>query len=349
MPAICALRKFNPTNPERNVREAEACRFTPRRLGPICLFLMMAASTLLRAQEEGPIHVLPPGRPLSTTGAAGPRDLRSRVFVSAPGAAGSQVHSVLYAALNRSGEFQLVNDPAQANQIFEIHIVESEWYPSYNLGPDYSISLNILDSKGRFVRGPYTVEAKSARLHRNVQKNLRQAIDTLVRRISPEEIPAGIKLAVPGDEKIQPPVPAPFSHVKTVFIAEVQDKTSSMRAKAPGEFYKLLCAGMQKWGRYRLLPGPEGADLRIDLAVSMHPGLEFKDPNFFAQAEVRMTLASSNLVYGYNMRLAWRLLLWPFGFKILTSQKELQESAEAIVEALQGFAASADAAAISAK
>jgi len=344
MPSICARKKFKPLHPQSNAREAETCRFTARRLRLICLLLMAAASPLLRAQEEEPVHVLPPSRFFSTTDAAGPVDVRSRVFISLPNASGSKVHNVLYAALKRSGEFQLVNDPALADQIFEIDTVDSEYSSPDKLFPDYSIYLNILDSKGRFLRGPYTVKVKSARLERNVEKNLRQAIDTLVRQISPEEIPAGIRLASQGDERTQPPAPAAFSRVKTVFIAEVQDKTSAMSAKAPSDFYKMFYAAMQKWGRYKLLPSSEGADLLIDVAVSMHSGQDFKDQHFVPQAEVRMTLASSNLVYGYNMPLRWGMLGSPFGLKLLTSQKALRQSAEILMDELRRLTARADAA-----
>ena len=349
MPSICARKKINPLNPQPNAREAEICRFTARRLRLICLLLMVAASPLLRAQEEEPVHVLPPGRFLSTTDAAGPVDVRSRVFVSAPHSSGSEGYNALYAALKRSGEFQLVNDPALADQIFEIQNVESEYSSPDKLSPDYYIYLNILDNKGRFLRGPYSVKVKSARLQRNVEKNLRQAIDTLVRQISPEEIPAGIKLTIQGDERTQPPAPAAFSRVKTVFIAEVQDKTSAMSAKAPSDFYKMFYAAMQKWGRYKLLPSSEGADLLIDVAVSMHSGQDFKDQHFVPQAEVRMTLASSNLVYGYNMPLRWGMLGSPFGLKLLTSQKALRQSAETLVDELRRLTERADAAEASAK
>jgi hypothetical protein len=308
--------------------------------------LIVAASPLLRAQEDEPVHVLPPSRFLSTTDdPVKPVDVRSRVFVSAPDVSGSKVHNLLFAALKRSGEFQLVNDPAQADQIFEIHIIESGYYtPPDQVPPDYSIVLNILDNKGRFVRGPYTVKVKSARLERNVEKNLLQAIDALVRQISPEEISAGIKLATIGDERVRPPAPAPFSHLKTVFVAGVQDKTNAMSAHAPGDLYKKFYAAMQKWGRYKLLSTAEGADLVIDLAVSMHPGQSFKDSNFYPQAEVRMTLTSSNLVYGFNMYLRWAMVGGRRGFRILTSQKALQQSAESVVDELRRVTTSSDAA-----
>jgi hypothetical protein len=362
MDSIFARRKFKPPDDQRNAYKAEIFRFAARSLRLACLLLILALSTLLSAQEDEPVHVLTPNGLPSAPDPVKPVDVRSRVFVSAPDASGSGVHNVLYAALDRSTEFQLVNDPAKADQIFEVHIVESGYYtPPDQVPPDYSIVLNILDNKGRFVRGPYTVKAKSARLERNVEKNLRQAIDTLVRQISSVGIPAGIKLAIKGDEKVHPPAPAPFSRVKTVFVSGVRDKTDAMRAKAPGDLYKQFCAAMQKWGRYKLLPSAEGADLVIDLAVSMHPeslppgavpmhaSLYFKDPNFYPQAEVRMTLTSSNLVYGYNTYLSWAMLGGRRGLILLTSQKALQQSAESLVDGLRRITTSADAAEAMAK
>ena len=362
MESIFACRNFNPLNDQRNLYKGEGFRFAARSLRIACFLLIVALSTLLRAQENEPVHVLMPNGLSSAPDPVKPVDVRSRVFVSAPDASGSKVHNVLYAALNRSAEFQLVNDPAEADQIFEVHIVEAGYYTLPDqVPPDYSIVLNILDNKGRFVRGPYTVKAKSARLQRNVEKNLRHAIETLVRRISPVGIPAGIKLAIKGDEKAEPPAPAPFSHVKTVFVSSVRDKTDAMSAKAPGDLYKQFCAAIQKWGRYKLLPSAEGADLVIDLAVSMHPeslppgaipmyaSLYFNDPRFYPQAEVRMTLTSSNLVYGYNTYLSWSMLGGRRGFILLTSQKSLQQSAESLVDGLRRITTSADAAEAMAK
>ena len=347
MSSIFALSKLNPLNYQRNVREAEIRRFAAQCLRLACFLLIVTMPPLLRAQEDGPVHVLPPSRVLPTTDPVEPIDVRSRVFVSAPEASGSEIHNMVYAALKRSGEFQLVNDPAQADQIFDIHIVDSDstYHAPDQLPPDYSVILNILNKKGSFVRGPYTVKVKSARLERNVEKNLRQAIDTLVRRVLPKEIPVGTKLATKGDERTLPPAPAPFSHVKTVFISSiVQDKTSAMSANAPSDFYKQFYAAMQKWGRYKLLPSEEGADLLIHMAVSMPPGQDFEDPGFDPRVEVRITMVASNLVYGYNMPLRWRMMGGRRGFRILASKTALQKSAEALVDELRRLTTSADAA-----
>jgi len=342
-----------PHIPQANVRAVPIRRFADGRLGFASILLIASLGPLLRAQQKEPVPGPPPSSSTAPSATRG-NNFLPRVFVSFPISSGSPAHNTFYAAIKKSGQFELVDDPAQADQILEMivvsssHCVQSTVEPFEDVFNDTSLELAIMDRHGPVLRGPYTVDAKSARLQRNEEKNFLQAIDTLVRWAAPQAISAAAKFAAQKDAKIEPPVPAPISRATTVFISNfVQDKTGALKAGVPDDLYRQFYTAMQKWGRYKLVSSPAGADLLIDLAVSRTHVQGCNFPDFHPRIELRMRLPPSNLViYGFQWPLRGRALYAHLIDRVISlspSQEDLQQTSEAMVDYLRRLAARGDA------
>jgi hypothetical protein len=272
-----------------------------RIVGPSLFSLILAlipgSVSILAAQDED--QKVPPVRVAASVTA--PAENRPRVFISNVGGdterpvdkglsftgGPAQAYDKFYAAVQGSGQYQLVGSPAEADYVFEILYmnpieVKRKWVdkndPSkYDTHPrdqeivqynEYHprLQLVILDPITHAVHGVYidhieigyTQEERDANFSFSIKLLVGHAGSLLGRSPISGDVP---RLAS------DPPAPSQIASAKTVFISNAISSDSA---------YHRFYAMMQGWGGYQLTPGPAGADLIIQ--VSDGPRVAVLDP-----------------------------------------------------------------------
>jgi hypothetical protein len=346
MTLIFEFHRFKPERYRAKARRLEVENRTARRLKVACIALALVLSPVLGAQQKETGPVKPPGSSATGPITSASRNL-PRVFISAPD---SRAYDDFYAAMKKLGQYELVNDPAHADQIFETRFIWA-WH-CINDGMDAiydpRLELGIRDRKTNALRGPLVVNVKPAILARNQKKNYAQALDALVKLAARMAVPAGTTFVLPGGgDAIEPPPPAPFSSATTVFISPyVDERTGALNA--PEDVYQQVYETMQKWGRYKLVSSAAEADLSIDLAVFADSGQYCKYPGD-PKVELRMMVPKTQVVVSrFTEPLAHGSLSyrqWGTITSIHSSQKDVRKTADALVARVRRQAARGDAAA----
>jgi hypothetical protein len=257
---------------------------------------VIAGTSAVQAQSTQTVAVIGvAAQPLVAAGSN-----RPRVFVSNLGSASEQpagkglsitggpgqAYNKFYAAVQSSGQYQLVISPAEADFVFEFRYTApiehgSEWvkrdpfnkkkFPpekelvEYDL-PHPRISLVIFDPRTQGVYGGWTEPIKLG--HNQDQRDalFSSAIKSLVSQAGSLLDRAPVGGDVPryaGD----PPLPSQIKSAKTAFIANADTSPSAYNS-----FYSM----MESWGGYQLLPSTAGADLIFQ--VSGNPLVVVRDP-----------------------------------------------------------------------
>jgi len=332
-----------------------------------CIALTLAFVPALGAQQAAHPAQTPASASPSSAAVPAPPQTSGlpKVFISnLPGAdklsasgGPGEAYNTFYAAVKKSGQFELVSDPVQADLIFELRYT-MPWQCVNQIGnaahesletEDYAphITLTIWDPKAHAMRGTYATDIKRAWLKKTVIKNYQQAFETLVQRAetAPGAAKATVDLGTPGDG----PIPSPLGTATTIFIANlVDDRNLPMNASE--EVYTQVYAAMKKWGRYKLVSSVADAELFADLAVTETPGPKCKDSDPPGKRiELRMMVPNTNIVvWGFTQDLVgWHGNL--FSTKFSSSKKDVAQTADALVYQIRRFTSKADAAGASAK
>jgi len=265
-----------------------------RIVGPSLFSLILAlipgSVSILAAQDEN--QKVPPVRVAASVTAPAENN-RPRVFISNVGGdTDRQVHKGLsftggpgqaynkfYAAVQGSGQYQLVGSPAEADYVFEILYrntieVKRKWVDKDKNDPykidtvprdqaivQYNVyhprlQLVILDPSTHAVHGVfidhiemgYTQEERDANFSFSIKLLVGHAGSLLGRSPISGDVP---RLAS------DPPAPSQIASAKTAFISNAISSVS-----AYNRFYAMI----QRWGGYQLSPGPAGADLIIQVS-----------------------------------------------------------------------------------
>jgi hypothetical protein len=354
---------LKPQTLRAKIRSLKICRLATRRPKIACFALAVALAPVLGAQQNETVPVMPPSSSAAVSTTHPGNDL-PRAFISVlPGTVGSTyppatvgtAYNEFYAALKKLGQYELVTDPARADQILEMRLTVP-WYCTQDtvfakedMSSDPRFELVVRDLKTNTMRGPYVVDVKEAVLVGTWKKNFVQAVNTLAKLAARKAVPDGAALGVLDDAAIEPPAPAPISSATTVFISShVDDRTGAM--KGPDEVYRQVYEAMEKWGRYKLVSSAADADLLGELVVSADSGRFCTNPGWDPHVELRLMVPKSNVVvFGFSQHLVTaRMSYDPHAGHIASmrsSQEDLQKMADALVAQVRRLTARGDAAA----
>ena len=291
---------------------------------------------------------------------------------SIPG--GTRTYNAFYAAMKRSGQYELVADPAQADLIFELlytltwHCVPQDFHfkeprghgkVRYHYKESFypNVKLNVWDRKTGTAWGTFDADAKFAYLRSNYDKNFDEAIELLVRRASSGPAQPQPVAENKSQEPANAPAPYLLARAKSVFISsEVKDKTGLM--KNPAEIYAVVYAAINQWGRYKLVSSPAEADMMIDLAVDQQRGPRCEGSNHLPEdrIELRFVVPYGNVPntpVPNSTVPKTNIALWGFAQKMVVSQKRdkpfsastnaVQQTAVALLEQIRELVARAEA------
>jgi hypothetical protein len=285
------------------------------------------ASALVPALAQTPA---PPSAPDGAT---------TKVFISnltsqelAPGAVGpGWTYNQLYAAMQNLAPYQVVMDPAQADLIFEIRY-KKDWLCSPTLASHSAIvttyadfprlGLTISDRKTHVVRRFYETGLTFDGPVVSLLKNTGLTGATIPKRPAPA------------------PVPPQISAARSVYLSTiVRDKTHIMTN--PGALYDQAKAGLEKWGRYKLVERPADAELIMELAFTERTGPRCPTEGETAPEdraiELKVVSPGTNVaLWEFNQRTGW--IPGFFQTKLSPSQKKMEAAADKLVNQLRRFA-----------
>jgi hypothetical protein len=216
----------------------------------------------------------------------------SFLLVSRPASNSGSVYSEFYTLMKRSGRFELMATPMQADLIFEAWeadpvYVEPYWTwhtekASFHQEPTSSsypqIKLVVWDRKTRATLVATTELLEGAFRSSTLEKNFSKAVVALVNKAELAVDPQGGKSAASQislpHEKPQALFPAQIVSANKVFLAP-----PSRDGRGPGvtdeSHYDIFQTELKDWGRYEVVANAADADLVLDLWDSC---LTIRDP-----------------------------------------------------------------------
>ena len=173
-------------------------------------------------------------------------------------------YNMLYAALEKTGRFELVMAPAQAELIFEIRYANPERSIYVGRSDDGFSTPEYEDYVSRQIKLVVWSSADRAVLLATTEyigdDRFEQAMASLVNKV---EVSLGRPVAGPPAKVKKPkervvkdaPLPAQIGAAKSVFLVPPPNR----------EIYNELCAALRRWGRYELVATAGQADLVMEL------------------------------------------------------------------------------------
>src|SRR5882724_5303936 len=266
-------------------------------------------------------------------------DQRPRVFISNIGSDDVQFSGIgmasaygwgqgfnkFYAAVQNSGQYELVGSPADAAFVFEMSYTDpvetatrsqskpgSDTYPPEQEEVEYTIDhpqvrLVIRDSGTLAVQGAFTELIKVGKKQADRDRAFSAAINALVDD-------ASIRLGHPPATHFMPrvinvaPTPAQIQSAKMVFIANAGGSGMFGGTPSIDQAYNEFYAVMQSWGGYQLSPTTAGADLIFEISANSGFHLAILDPQtnvtlWGFTSEVKIVILKSNAQKNFDRML----------------------------------------------
>jgi hypothetical protein len=271
----------------------------PRRFVVLAFISGLVSALTAQAASQPALTVQTASQPSAPTESNNPRVFISNVGsdpdqilsqgASVTGGPG-QAYNKFYAAVQNSGQYQLVGFPAEADFVFEIRFTEPyevvhKWgdqeadpfkkdraHQDHRIGEFRvyypKIRLVILDPRTHAVLGVFTEQIEIGNTQRERDARFAYAIKLLVgyagnlldRFPTSADVPSLVSDA---------PTPPQITSAKTVFVSNA---SSSVAA------YNLLYAMMENWGGYRLTAGTSEADLILQVSDNPRLRVAILDP-----------------------------------------------------------------------